>query len=104
MALLGALLTLSVSLYVAHCKRQSWFMIDPGSKNPYKMVYKMIRFAVQHNAPIRHSAFTYCEDELPTRMDLGKERYGGPFLTEQVEDVKAFLGILCLLLTFGVFR
>ena len=44
---------------------------------------------------------TYCEDELPTRMDLGKEKYGGPFTTEQVEDVKAFLGILCLLLTLG---
>ena len=34
-------------------------------------------------------------------MDLGKEKYGGPFTTEQVEDVKAFLGILQVLLTFG---
>ena len=41
-----------------------------------------------------YSAFTYCEDELPSRMDLGKEKYGGPFTTEPVEDVKAFYGIL----------
>ena len=32
---------------------------------------------------------------------MGKEKYGGPFTTEQVEDVKAFLGILSVLLTLG---
>ena len=100
-SLLSALLILVVSLCVAQCKRQSWFLIDPGSRNPYKMVYRVIRFAMQHKAPVHRSAFTYCEDELPTRIDLGKEKYGGPFSTEQVEDVKAFLGILCLLLTLG---
>ena len=35
-------------------------------------------------------------------LDLGKEKYGGPFTTEQVEDVKAFYGILKVLLSFGV--
>ena len=47
------------------------------------------------------SAFTYCEDELPSRLDLGKEKYGGPFTTEQVEDVDVFLGILKVLLSLG---
>ena len=91
---------LGVSLYIAQHKSQ-WFLIDYGSRNPYKLVFKIIKFAAQHKVPVRRSAFTYCEDELPTRMDLGKEKYGGPFTTEQVEDVKAFLGILCLLLTLG---
>ena len=31
---------------------------------------------------------TACEDDLPSRMDFGKIKYGGPFTTEQVEDVK----------------
>ena len=35
------------------------------------------------------------------RMSLAKEKYGEPFTTEQVEDVKAFLGILQVLLTLG---
>jgi peptide/histidine transporter 3/4 len=103
-SILIALLTLRflVSLCVAqYNKRQSWFMIDRGSRNPYKMVYQMIQFTMQHKVPVHRSAFTYCDDELPTRIDFGKERYGGPFSTEQVEDVKAFLGILCLLLTLG---
>ena len=95
-----ALTLLGISLGIAHYKHQ-WFMIDSGSRNPYKLVYKVIKFAAQHKSPIRRSAFTYCEDELPSRMDLAKEKYGGPFTTEQVEDVKAFLGILIILLTFG---
>ena len=45
----------------------------------------------------RRSAFTYCEDEWPSRLDLGKENYGGQFTLEQVEDVKTFLGILKVL-------
>ena len=61
----------------------------------------MIKFAKDYRYPIRHSAFTYCEDELPSRLDLRKEKYGGPFTTEQVEDVKVFLRILCLLITLG---
>ena len=64
-------------------------------------MFKVLKFAVNHTHPIRRSAFTYCEDELPSRLDLGKEKYGGPYTTEQVEDVKAFLGIVLLLLTTG---
>ena len=33
-----------------------------------------------------------------SRLDLAKERYGGPFTTEQVEDVKSFWNILTILL------
>ena len=39
---------------------------------------------------------------MPRGLDLGKEKYGGPFTTEQVEDVKAFYGILKVLFSFGV--
>ena len=34
-------------------------------------------------------------------LDLGKEKYGGPFTTEQVEDVKVFYGILKVLFSLG---
>ena len=59
-------------------------------------MYRVTKFARQHKTPVRRSAFTYCEDEIPTGLDLGKEKYGGPFSTEQVEDVKVFYGILKL--------
>ena len=94
---------LLLSLCVASRKRHTWFnfLSDSGSRNPYKLVYKVISFSREHSYPIRRSAFTYCEDELPSRLDLGKEKYGGPFTTEQVEDVKAFVGILTVLLALG---
>ena len=34
---------------------------------------------------------TYWEEDIPPRIDLGKSKYGGPFTTEEVEDVKTFL-------------
>ena len=77
-------------------------MIDTGSENPYRLVYRVLNFAKAHTNPINHGAFTYnSEDEHPSRLDLGKQKYGGPFTTEQVENVKAFLGILIVFFTLG---
>ena len=33
--------------------------------------------------------FTYWENDNPSHIEPGKQKYGGPFLHEQVEDVKA---------------
>ena len=62
---------------------------------------KVLNFARKHKYPLQHSAFTYYDDERPSRIDFAKSRYGGPFITEQVEDVKTFLRILTLLLSLG---
>ena len=92
----GIVVTLSLSC----CKRR-WFVVDSGSRNPYKLVYRVLRFAATNKCPIQRSAFTYCEDELPSRIDFGKHKYGGPFTTEEVEDVKTFLSILSVLFAVG---
>ncbi len=42
-----------------------------------------------------------CEDEFPSRLNLGKHKYGGPFTTKQVEDVKVFRGILKVVSVIG---
>lgn len=91
---------LILSLCFAH-HRQRWFNIEPRNLSPYKLVYRVTRFAFQHKIPVRRSAFTYCEDEQPSRLDLGKEKYGGPFTTEQVEDVKVFYRIMKILFSLG---
>ena len=69
--------------------------------NPYKGVYNVLNFARKHKYPIRRSAFTYCDDELPSRIDFAMERFGGPFTTEQVEDVKTFLRMLLVFVVLG---
>ena len=69
--------------------------------NPVKTVYQVLKYAKQHKYPVNRSAFTYWEEEIPSRIDLGKSKYGGPFTTEQVEDVKTFLQISVVLLFLG---
>ena len=64
---------------------------EPVTQNPFKLVYNVVKYAIKNKHPRCRSAFTYCEDELPSRIDFGKNKYGGPFTTEQVEDVKTFL-------------
>ena len=55
-------------------------------------------YSWKHNVPEHRSAFTYWEEDIPRRIDLGKNKYGGPFTNEEVEDTKTFLRILPLLL------
>jgi peptide/histidine transporter 3/4 len=83
------------------CWKHQWFYSEPGHQNPYKVVLRVFNFARKHKYPLQRSAFTYCDDERPTRLDFAKERFGGPFTTEQVEDVKIFLRILIILIVIG---
>ena len=94
------LLSIPFLLIMTCCKRQ-WFYTEPGRHNPYRNVLKVLNFTRKHKYPLQRSAFTYCNDERPSRIDFAKSRYGGPFTTEQVEDVKTFLRILTLLLSLG---
>ena len=98
--LICLLLLLIVVLIVHYRKR--WFIIDTARTNPYKLVNKVTKFARQHKVPVHRSAFIYCEDDIPSGLDLGKAKYGGPFTTEEVENVKAFYGILRILLALGM--
>ena len=68
--------------------------IDQTGDHPLKLIYQVLKYAWKHKCPENRSAFTYWEDDIPPRIDLGKNKYGGPFTTEEVEDTKTFLRIL----------
>ncbi len=70
------------------------FIKEPVTQNPFKLIYNVVRYAIKNEHPRQRSAFTYWEDHLPSRIDFGKIKYGGPFTTEQVEDVKMFFKML----------
>ncbi len=91
---------LLLSLYLFY-RQKKWFLIVPKYRNPYALVYKVTKFSRKHKVPLNRSAFTYCEDDIPCGLDLGKDKYGGPFTTEQVEDVKAFFGVLKIICSLG---
>ena len=63
-------------------------------KNPIKLIVRVLCYARKHKYPENRSALTYWEDKAPSRLDLGKGKYGGPFTEEEVEDVKIVFRIL----------
>lgn len=69
---------------------------EPPTQNPFKLIYKVLVYTIRNKYPQQRSAFTYCEDGIPSRIDYGKRKYGGPFTTEQVEDVKTMFRVSAL--------
>ena len=65
-------------------------------KNPIKLIIKVLLYAKKHKYPENRSALTYWEEEAPSRLDLGKDKYGGPFTVEEVEDTKTVFRMLPL--------
>ena len=88
--LLGTLAIVSDFLF------SKWLVKEPVTNNPFKLIHQVLRYAVKNKYPRLRSAFTYWEDKPYSRIDLGKSKYGGPFTTEQVEDVKTFFRILTI--------
>ena len=85
-------LTLAVSLGILFNKV---LIKEPVTQNPFKTVYGVIKYALKHKSPRLRSAFTYTgEEDLPSRIGFGKSKYGGPFTTEQVEDVKTLFRVV----------
>ena len=82
---------------------QSLFIQSQGYDDPYKTVLRVVHFACKHKTPIKRSAMTYCESDLPSRLDLAKTKYGGPYTNEAVENVKTFCRILLVILSLGGF-
>ena len=90
-----------VILLLLNFHKSHWFYSESGQRNPYRTVLKILNYVRRHKYPLRHSAFTYGDNTIPSRFDFAKERFGGPFTTEQVEDVKTLLRILLILLVLG---
>uniref|UniRef100_A0A1X7TF99 Uncharacterized protein n=1 Tax=Amphimedon queenslandica TaxID=400682 RepID=A0A1X7TF99_AMPQE len=69
-------------------------------KNPINLIVRVLCYARKHKYPENRSALTYWEEEAPSRLDLGKDKYGGPFTEEEVEDVKTVFRMLPLFIGF----
>ena len=82
---------LGASLCIAWHKH-SWCFIDTGSRNPYKLVCKVIKFATQHKNLICRSVFTYCEDELQDAWTWGKRSMEVPSQQNRLRMSRLFEG------------
>ena len=106
------LTTVAISLCEVGCVTFALFLcyffkkkliIEPQSTNPFKLLHGVLKFALKNKSPVSRSAFTYWEEEIPSRIDLGKRKYGGPFSNEEVEDVKTFIRTTLVLVAVSVF-
>ena len=92
---------LLIMLLIISWWKRHWFYTDAGQENPYKTVFEVLNFARKHKYPLQRSAFTYCDDTIPSRIDFSKEKFGGPFSVEQVKNVKTFHRILVVVFALG---
>ena len=80
-----------------------WLIKEPTSENPLKLIYRVMRYAWKNKYPRQRSAFTYCDDKRYSRIDFAKQKFGGPFTTEEVEDVKTFWRVAMVLVVCSIF-
>ena len=79
----GCFVALSILvIFIVH-KKKHWLLTEHLGGNPYLLTWRVVKFAAHHNKPIRRSAFTYCESDYPSKLDFGKQRYGGPCTTSR---------------------
>ena len=90
-------------MIITHSLFKQWLDVSQQSANPIKLVTKVLNYARKNKQTTNHSAFTYWLDDYPPRLDVGKEKYGGPFSEEEVENVKTVLRLIPLILCFTCF-
>ena len=102
--LLSSCIQLPVSIIgiIACVYYKKKFPIEQASRKPLRLIYSVLKYSYNHKQPERRSALTYWESDIPSRIDLGKHKYGGPFTYEQVESVKTVFRLLLLMVSlFG---
>ena len=98
--LLPTLIAFAICLYIFF---DHWLVKEPTSENPFRLIFSVLRYAVKNKHPRLRSAFTYWEDKRYHRIDLAMTKYGGPYTTEQVEDVKTFFRITSVIIACSFF-
>ena len=73
-----------------------WLDTTHHRTNPVKIIAEVLNFARKNKYPKNRSALTYWEENYPSQLDLGKEKYGGPFSEDEVENVKTILRLIPL--------
>ena len=86
------------TLLVSNYFLKGWLNTTPQISNPIKLIFNVLNYARKNNYPRNRSALTYWQNNYPSRLDLGKEKYGGPFREDEVEGVKTVLRLLPMLI------
>ena len=92
-----------LAVLISDCLFHKWLDTHHKIGNPIKLIFGVLNYARKNKYPRKRSAFTYLDEEQPSRLDFGKdEKFGGPFTEEEVEDVKTVLRLIPLLVCIAV--
>ena len=74
---------------------QHWLVREHKKVNSLRLIVKVVKYTIryrkvslQHRYPV--------SNKLLSRLDVAKRTFGGPFTSQQVEDVKSFVKILAI--------
>ena len=91
-------LSLSAAL-IMDCLYHKWLDTHNKTGKPIKAIFQVLNYARKNKCPRLRSALTYIDEEHPSRIDFGKQKFGGPFTEEEVEDVKTVFRLTPLLVS-----
>lgn len=83
-------LLLTVALILDFLFHSCLIKEQPKGK-PLSLIFNIIKFSVKHRHSFRN------ELETPSKLNIAKHIYGGPFSSQEVEDVKSMLRIVMLI-------
>ena len=73
-----------------------WLVKEPTTSNPIKLIFKVLKYAAKNKYPRLRSTYSLWNDNC-SRIDIAKHKFGGPFTTDKVEDVKSFFRIVIII-------
>ena len=78
-----------------------WLMKQQVITNPLPLILKTVQYTVQNRSKWKR-VFTLGHRGVLYRLNVAKTMYGGPFTSEQVEDVKTFFRVLAVIAIFSI--
>ena len=98
------ILLVAVFVTVALCSNSlfsHWLMTQQVITNPLPLIWKTVQYTIQNRSKWKR-LFTLGHRGVLYRLNVAKTMYGGPFTSEQVEDVKTFFRVLAVIAIFSI--
>jgi peptide/histidine transporter 3/4 len=92
---------MSIALVLHGSFKHRFYPSGTVKHNPYSTVIRILKYAFKHKSPEDRSSLTYWEEHTPSRIDLAKNKYGGPFTESDVEDTKTFWRMVAIFCSLG---
>ena len=71
---------------------------EQANDNPLPLIWKILQYSIKHKSQWQR-ILSLPKHRMLSRFNVAKQIYGGPFTSEQVEDVKTFFRVITIIAT-----